>query len=145
MLRLHLVLSPMPEIPGLSVGLQSGRDDLVSGRDVPDGLAFDVTIDVKRSDDGSPDFRGPLVHGPKGERFLYVTWGHLADGRHEMFRRLKLYLSPLERAQWSQPGLTWDDIGSGEVELRISGMGTDGTPACGTCPALWRTLRRSRT
>jgi len=131
----------MPEIPGLSVGLQSGRHDLVSGREVPDGLAFDVAIDVKRSPEGSPDFRGPLVHGPKGERFLYVTWGHLVDGRHEMFRRLKLYLSPLERAQWSQPGLTWEDIGAGQVELRISGKGMDGTPACGTAPALWRVVR----
>src|SRR6185295_9567553 len=139
MLRLHLLLSPMPEMSGLSVGLQSGRDDVVRGRETADGLEFDVAIDVKRSDDGSPDFRGPLVHGPKGERFLYVTWGHLVDGRHEMFRRLKLYLSPLERAAWSQPGLTWDDIGSGAVELRISGQGTDGSPACGTSPALWRT------
>ena len=143
MLRLHLVLSPMPGTPGLSVGLQSGRDDVVRGHETPDGLVFDVSIDVKRADDGSPDFRGPLVHGPKGERFLYVTWGRLQDGRHEMFRRLKLYLSPLERAQWGQPGLTWDDIGAGEVELRISGKGTDDTPACGTSPALWRPVRRS--
>ena len=141
MLRLHLVLSPMPDLEGLSVGLQSGRHDVVPGREVPDGLAFDVTIDVKRSDDGSPDFRGPLVHGPKGERFLYVTWGRLVGGHHEMFRRLKLYLSPLERAQWSQPGLTWDEIDTGEVELRVSGKGNDGTPACGTAPALWHPRR----
>jgi hypothetical protein len=135
----------MPHIDGLSVGLQAGRDDVIRGTEGPDELAFDVTIDVKRAADGSPDFRGPLVHGPKGERFLYVTWGRLQDGRHEMFRRLKLYLSPLERAHWSQPGLTWDDIGGGEVELRISGKGIDGTPACGTSPAPWRPVRRSRT
>jgi hypothetical protein len=138
MLRLHLVLSPMPDLDGISVGLQSGRDDVVRGRVTPDGLELDGTIEVKRAADATPDFRGPLVHGPRGERFLYVTWGHLVDGRHEMFRRLKLYLSPVTRAQWSQPGLTWDDIGAGEVELRIAGKGTDGTPACGTAPALWR-------
>ena len=26
------------------------------------------------------DFRGPAVHGKRGERFVYLTWGDLSDG-----------------------------------------------------------------
>ena len=42
------------------------------------------------------DPRGPAVHGKRGERFLYLTWGdpHPAIGDWRMFRRTKLMLAP---------------------------------------------------
>ncbi len=44
------------------------------------------------------DFRGPAVHGRRGERFVYLTWGDLSDGRFAMFRRAKLMLSRVDPA-----------------------------------------------
>ena len=44
------------------------------------------------------DFRGPAVHGRRGERFVYLTWGDLSGGGFEMFRRAKLMLSRVDPA-----------------------------------------------
>lgn len=43
------------------------------------------------------DFRGAAVHGKRGERFLYLTWGTVTGDTFTMFRRAKLMLgeSPL--------------------------------------------------
>jgi uncharacterized protein DUF5990 len=38
------------------------------------------------------DVRGPAVHGRKGERFLYLTWGSPTADGWGMFRRAKLML-----------------------------------------------------
>ena len=44
--------------------------------------------------DGGVDLRGPAVHGRKGERFLYLTWGDVgADDSFAMFRRAKLMIA----------------------------------------------------
>jgi hypothetical protein len=42
------------------------------------------------------DVRGPAVHGRRGERFVYLTWGDLSDGGFAMFRRAKLMLSRVD-------------------------------------------------
>jgi len=44
------------------------------------------------------DFRGPAVHGRRGERFVYLTWGDLSGGGFAMFRRAKLMLSEVDPA-----------------------------------------------
>ncbi len=134
----------MPETwcsdPGaLSVGLQSGRSDIVRGERTDDGLYFSVDVVVKTGPDGEPDFAGPLVHGKRGDRFLYVSWGTVtATDDHAMFRRLKLYLSPVSRRDWSSPGVSWAQIEAGVAGTHISGRGTDGTPHCGSAPIHWR-------
>jgi Family of unknown function (DUF5990) len=47
--------------------------------------------------DGGLDLRGPAVHGKKGERFLYLTWGDVgAGGSFAMFRRAKLMIGDIE-------------------------------------------------
>lgn len=57
---------------------------------------FSFTITVVRSDDGQIDFRGPVVQGKRGARFLYLSWGDLSpDGQFQMFRRAKIHLSAL--------------------------------------------------
>lgn len=76
------------------VALQVRRDPVGP---VP-GDAGDATwnADVQVVDAGGlPDFRGPAVHGKRGERFLYLTWGDVAGGSFSMFRRLKLMLDDL--------------------------------------------------
>jgi hypothetical protein len=42
------------------------------------------------------DARGPAVHGRRGERFLYLTWGDVSDGGFTMFRRAKLMLDRVD-------------------------------------------------
>jgi hypothetical protein len=43
--------------------------------------------------DDERDFRGPAVHGRRGERFLYLTWGEFDGHEFAMFRRAKLMLA----------------------------------------------------
>jgi len=58
-------------------------------------VVFEFKIDVVNSKD--PDYRGPFVHGKKGERFLYLSWGEVrSKSGFEMFRRAKLHLSALD-------------------------------------------------
>ena len=75
------------------VGVQREQEvvDLVAG----DARAAEWTFDVEVVD--GPDFRGPYVHGKKGDRFLYLSWGTVSDdGAFEMFRRAKLMLAPID-------------------------------------------------
>ena len=79
------------------VGLQVGSrpDGLVPG----DATEAEWTTDVRviENEDGR-DFRGPAVHGRRGERFLYLTWGELTGNDFAMFRRAKLMLADLPRS-----------------------------------------------
>jgi hypothetical protein len=72
------------------VGVQRRKDvvDLVPG-DAPDA-EWNFTVDTVTKD-GALDQRGPFVHGKRGDRFLYLSWGTVDDADHlEMFRRAKL-------------------------------------------------------
>jgi Family of unknown function (DUF5990) len=74
------------------VGVQHRRDvvDLVPG-DAPTA-EWNVTIDTVTKD-GALDFRGPVVQGKRGDRFVYLSWGTVDEHNHfEMFRRAKLML-----------------------------------------------------
>jgi hypothetical protein len=78
------------------VGIQVRREpqDLVPG-DSERAVWF-VPIDVEHVPEGV-DFRGPAVQGRRGERFVYLTWGHVDEnGSFSMFRRAKLMLADLE-------------------------------------------------
>ena len=48
------------------------------------------------------DVRGPAVHGRRGDRFVYLTWGDLSGGGFEMFRRAKLMLDRVDPALVSE-------------------------------------------
>ena len=71
------------------------------------------------------DFRGDAVHGRKGERFVYLTWGTLKDGSFRMFRRAKLMLDVLPR-------------GVEEITVDIDLTDQSGMPRCArlSAPAL---------
>ena len=74
------------------VGVQRRKEvvDIVPG-DAPTAV-WEFTVDpVTR--DAILDFRGPVVQGRRGDRFLYLSWGSVgANGSFEMFRRAKLML-----------------------------------------------------
>ena len=78
------------------VAVQVGKDPvgLVPG----DARAARWDVDVRAVIYGwDVDLRGPAVHGKKGERFFYLTWGDVgADGTFAMFRRAKLMVADID-------------------------------------------------
>jgi len=73
------------------VGVQVGSSpvDLVPGD--ADEATWTVDIDVVDTAAGT-DFSGPAVHGPRGERFVYLTWGTYDGSTFGMLRRAKIML-----------------------------------------------------
>ena len=94
-------LDPPPRIvdnqPAV-VGMPDASKFVYSGTPRADGAeSYLATVRVRpRQDDAPPDFAGPFVHGPKGERFLYLGWRH-ADGH--WIRRWKIMLDAIT---WTQ-------------------------------------------
>jgi hypothetical protein len=81
------------ECTNVHVGLQEGREPVGLVPADADAASWDLDVRVVVVDDGDLDFRGPAVHGKRGERFLYLTWGDVdREGSFTMFRRAKLML-----------------------------------------------------
>jgi Family of unknown function (DUF5990) len=77
----------------VGVQMRTGPEDLVRG-DAADAR-WELEIKTSIDKDGQRDFRGPAVHGRRGDRFIYLTWGNLDEtGTFQMFRRAKLILLP---------------------------------------------------
>jgi len=84
-------------LQNVHVAAQVDRDPVgpVPG-DAP-SATWDLDVRVVVGDDGELDLRGPAVHGRRGERFFYLTWGDVgADGSLEMFRRAKLMVADID-------------------------------------------------
>jgi hypothetical protein len=80
------------ERTNVHVGVQQGSDvvDLMPGDAAQARFELDVPVKAGR-------FGGPFVHGQRGERFLYLSWGELRDeGSFAMFRRAKIHLDTLD-------------------------------------------------
>lgn len=108
------------------VGIQRGREviDLVRG-DQPEAT-FELHLDIAPSAASGADFRGPYVHGKRGERFLYLSWGWLdAAGNFEMFRRAKLHLSTIDDRDLQRAFDT-----GGVIEARLPLSDCRGGPIC---------------
>ncbi|MGC1212946.1 MAG: DUF5990 family protein [Micromonospora sp.] len=97
---------------GIHVGLQVGREPVGLVPGDADGAEWVTAV---RTDGG--DFRGPAVHGRKGERFIYLTWGTVTDGTFSMFRRAKLMLGDLP-------------VGAEELTVDIDLTDEAGMPRC---------------
>lgn len=81
----------------IHVGLQERREPVQLHPADAGEVVWDLEIDVVARE-GDLDFRGPCVQGKRGERFVYLTWGAVADGDFAMFRRAKLMLSAVDPA-----------------------------------------------
>ena len=132
---LRIVLEKPPA--GVDFGLQKGRgndyETIQIQRFKGQDLIFDFTVRAKapanaKAKDASPNFLGPFVQGPTGERFVYIDIGTYAGQTETCWsRRLKI---PLR-------GITWKMIeevteGKSLLETRVAGTGKDGSPSCAT-------------
>ena len=132
---------PPPVLGGraLLVGAQRGRvveaPRPVSGS----SMVFDLSLDVVVTPNGL-DLRGPWVQGRRGDRFLYLCWGHGGrdDGDFDMFRRAKLMLGVLDPAEMLDA--SDDDVLVGRLSL----VDPEGGPVCAAVrpPAIRWTLER---
>jgi hypothetical protein len=118
----------------VGLGLRAQPFDLVPG----DAPAAHWQVEVATPTvNGARDFRGRFVHGPRGDRFLYLNWGTVAeDGTFSMFRRAKLILDAI-------PAELVDQAASSDRHLVASVNLTDqkGNPLCARVrpPAItWR-------
>ena len=72
------------------VAVQVGREPFGLVRGDADSARWEIDVRAVVAD-GAVDLRGPAVHGKKGERFFYLTWGDVGAGDFfAMFRRAKL-------------------------------------------------------
>lgn len=85
-------------LTNVHVAVQVGKEPFEPVRGDAESARW--TIDVRVvTQDGSIDLRGPAVHGKKGERFFYLTWGNVGpDGSFAMFRRAKLTVADIDPA-----------------------------------------------
>jgi hypothetical protein len=86
------------ELENVHVALQEGRDPV--GAVPADAPSARWAADVRAvADAAGLDLRGPAIHGKRGERFVYLTWGDVgADGSFAMFRRAKLMVGDIDPA-----------------------------------------------
>jgi hypothetical protein len=106
------------------VGVQVGRDPAQLARADTAGPSWEVDVNVSRSG-GRLDFRGPAVHGKRGDRFIYLTWVNVGpDDVFEMFRRAKLMLDRVETHVMEAA------VGAGTLCAEVDLTGGDGGPRC---------------
>jgi hypothetical protein len=120
---LRLIVERPPK--GVDFGLQKGRGSAYEKqRSTGKNLEFEFALASKAGNNMAPEFTGPLVQGPPGDRFIYLDIGTYAGQADSCWsRRLKVPLS----------GITGQMIDSHSVlEARVPGTADDGGPNCGT-------------
>jgi len=84
-------------LTNVHVGVQVRSDPSELVRGDASKARWELDVMVVEQPGGSLDFRGPAVHGRRGDRFLYLTWGNVdSDGGFHMFRRAKLMLDRID-------------------------------------------------
>ncbi len=141
-LTLRIILENPPA--GVDFGVQKGKgnnyETIQRQRSHGKDLSFEFTVRV-RTGAHAPNFLGPCVHGPTGERFIYIDIGKCAGQTGTAWsRRLKIPLSGIP-SDLIESVLA--DIQS-LLETRVAGTGKDGGPTCGTVKpfAGWRFVVR---
>lgn len=106
------------------VGLQVGREPAELVKADASEARWDFVIEAVIRE-GQPDFRGRAVHGKRGDRFLYLTWGEVNhDDGFEMFRRAKLMLNRIDE------NVMQSAIAEGRLLAGIDLTSDDGGPRC---------------
>ncbi len=78
------------------VAVQIGKQPIGLVRGDTDSAQWEIDVRTVVAD-SRVDLRGPAMHGKKGERFLYLTWGNVGAGdSFTMFRRTKLMIGDID-------------------------------------------------
>ena len=113
-------------LPNVHVAVQERREPFGAVPGDCEHPRWDIEIVVTVDADANLDFCGPAVHGKRGERFLYLTWGNVTEtGTFEMFRRAKLMLADIE------PTLFRNREASRVLVARVRLTDDRGAPRCG--------------
>jgi len=129
-LSLHIILqSPPAQVDyALQKGSGSKFETVQRQKSTGKDLLFSFTVNVKEAKDGQPDFSGPFVQGPAGERFIYIGIGAYAGVPGSAWdRRLKV---PLRDITWDMVRKAADSAAG--LQTHVPGTGKDGTPSCAT-------------
>ena len=130
--KLRIILVSPP--PGIDFALQKGSgsdyEPIQKQRSATQNLSFDFSVEVKglRQKDQFPDFRGPLVQGPVGARFIYIDIGSLAGQIDQLAWRLKV---PLVDITWETVE-KFDSNPNAWLETQVPGTHKNGSPNCAT-------------
>ena len=142
-LTLRVVLQEPPS--GVDFGLQIGRgaDYKTVKKQGSHGkdLHFEFSVTVTAANrKAAPDFRGPVVQGPAGRRFVYIdidigTYAGQIDTPWS--RRLKIPLIGITSEMIDRVSVDGRTV----LEARVPGTGRDGGPACATVKPFdgWKT------
>jgi hypothetical protein len=131
-LTFRIVLQEPPA--GVDFALQIGRGadykTVQTQRSTGRDLSFEFSVGVKAADKrAAPDFRGPVVQGPTGQRFVYIDIGTYARQANTPWsRRLKVPLSGITRDVLDRASADSSVV----LETRVPGTGKDGGPNCAT-------------
>lgn len=129
-ITIHIILEQPPA--GIDFGLQKGSGSkyeiIQLQRSSTGDLHFTCTIGTKTGKDGQPDFNGPFVQGPAGQRFVYIGIGTYAGQKETIWsRRLKVPLIAITHDMLND---LFDTNNS--LCTRMEGTAKDGGPACAT-------------
>jgi hypothetical protein len=110
----------------IHVGVQRKEDVVEHKPGDASEVEWRFDVDVVADGAGGPyDFKGPYVHGKKGDRFLYLCWGDVdAKGHFHRFRRAKLMLAAVDAS------IVRDAIARGALLATLAMTLPDGTPVC---------------
>jgi hypothetical protein len=91
-LTLRIFLETPPA--GVDFGVQKGKGNDYQTEQTQRSNGKDLTFEFQvrvRTGAGAPNFLGPFVHGPTGERFIYIDIGTCAGQTNTVWsRRLKI-------------------------------------------------------
>jgi Family of unknown function (DUF5990) len=143
-LTLRIILEK--PLAGVDFGVQKGKGNIYETiqkqRSKGKDLSFEFTVRVKTGA-SAPNFLGHCVHGPTGERFIYIDIGTCAGQTETVWsRRLKIPLKDISSDMVERALADPDSL----LETHVAGTGKDGGPTCGTIKpfAGWKVVLRGR-
>lgn len=120
-----------PDFPGyanIHVGVQRrGKPGELLGVTPGDAerATWTLACVAKEGRDGGIEVTGPYVQGGPGGRFVYLSWGTVAeDGTFTMFRRAKLMLGAIA------PEVLAEAVRTGRLTGRLGLTDAKGHPTC---------------
>ena len=127
---LRITLTNPPE--NVNWRVQSGKVPVIGPSSVSnEAIVFDIEAEVVSTD--PIKWRGAIVQGPSGGKFVYINSGKRAGNMFSQWdRRAKISLMPITAEQIEE---VLNDP-SKLIEVSIAGKAKDGGPCCASVPLL---------